>query len=68
MGGALSPLLVIPIQTTFGWRASFWVFGAIGIVWAVYWWIWFRDHPSQKKAVTQEEMTEIGAGRKPPKQ
>jgi MFS transporter, ACS family, glucarate transporter len=42
VGGALSPLLVIPIQTGFGWRASFWVFGAIGIVWAVAWWIWFR--------------------------
>lgn len=46
IGGALSPLLVIPIQTRFGWRASFFVFGAIGIVWAAVWFWQFRDLPA----------------------
>ena len=27
IGGAISPLLVLPIQTHFGWRASFYIFG-----------------------------------------
>jgi MFS family permease len=27
VGGAISPLLVIPIQVAYGWRASFFVFG-----------------------------------------
>ena len=35
IGGALAPLLVVPIQIRFGWRASFYVFGALGICWAV---------------------------------
>jgi MFS transporter, ACS family, glucarate transporter len=33
IGGALAPLLVVPIQTAFGWRATFWIFGAVGVVW-----------------------------------
>ena len=42
-GGALSPLLVVPIQTAFGWRASFFTFGAIGLIWCAIWWWWYRD-------------------------
>ena len=45
IGGALAPLLVVPIQIRFGWRASFYVFGALGICWAVAWYAWFRDSP-----------------------
>ena len=42
-GGALAPLLVVPIQMAFGWRASFFVFGALGVIWCVVWWWWYRD-------------------------
>src|SRR5882672_9861481 len=45
IGGALAPLLVVPIQIRFGWRASFYVFGALGICWAIAWYAWFRDSP-----------------------
>ena len=30
IGGAISPLLVVPIQARYGWRASFYVFGIPG--------------------------------------
>ena len=66
IGGAISPLLVVPIQQRYGWRASFWVFGVVGIIWAVVWFAWYRDHPSQKPGVTRQEMEEIGASAKPP--
>lgn len=65
VGGAISPLLVIPIQEAYGWRASFHIFAAAGIVWAIVWYLWFRDHPSEKKAVTQAEIEEIGTGKAP---
>jgi MFS family permease len=45
IGGALAPLLVVPIQSRYGWRASFFVFGALGIGWASAWYAWFRDSP-----------------------
>jgi MFS family permease len=62
VGGALSPLLVIPIQTRWGWRASFWSFGFLGIIWAAIWYWWYRDTPAQKPGVSREELREIELG------
>jgi MFS family permease len=61
IGGALSPLLVIPIQARYGWRASFYVFGLVGLAWAVVWLFWFRNTPSEKRGVAHAELSEIGA-------
>jgi len=60
VGGAISPLLVVPIQRAYGWRASFLAFGVIGVVWALIWYRWYRDHPSEKEGVSKQEMEEIG--------
>ena len=43
MGGALTPFVVIPVMVTVGWRAAFYLLGALGIVWAVVWWLFYRD-------------------------
>jgi MFS transporter, ACS family, glucarate transporter len=59
-GGALSPLLVVPIQMRYGWRASFYVFALLGVVWAVVWFLWFRDTPREKRGVTPSQLDEIG--------
>jgi len=59
-GGALSPLLVVPIQMRDGWRASFYIFALVGVVWAVVWFIWFRNTPREKRGVTSSELNEIG--------
>ncbi len=60
VGGALSPLIVVPIQQHYGWRASFWAFGGIGLIWAAVWYAWYRDFPSEKRGVSQKELDEIG--------
>ncbi|MEJ7606102.1 MAG: MFS transporter [Bryobacteraceae bacterium] len=60
LGGALSPLLVVPIQMAYGWRASFLVFGFLGVIWAAIWYAWYRDTPAEKSGVTDEELAEIG--------
>jgi sugar phosphate permease len=60
IGGALSPLLVIPLQQAFGWRVSFYVFGCVGLIWAVLWFRWFRDHPADQAGITANERAEIG--------
>ena len=49
VGGAIAPLLVLPIQMRYGWRMSFYVFGAAGLVWAAVWYAWFRDSPEEKR-------------------
>ena len=60
IGAALSPLLVVPIQMRYGWRASFFVFGFLGIVWSVVWYTWVRESPREKAGVTEGELREIG--------
>jgi MFS transporter, ACS family, glucarate transporter len=60
VGGALSPLLVVPLQMRYGWRASFYVFSLIGAAWAIAWFIWFRNNPTQRRGVTRSELDEIG--------
>jgi MFS family permease len=61
VGGALSPVLVIPIQMAFGWRAAFFCFGFLGVIWAAVWYAWYRDSPMEKAGVTKAEIEEIGA-------
>lgn len=61
IGAAVSPLLVIPIQMRYGWQAPFFVFGAVGVVWSVAWYAWFRDSPHEKAGITEAELREIGS-------
>lgn len=58
IGGAIAPLLVVPIQIRYGWRASFYVFGVVGMIWAALWYTWFRDSPAEKPGVSQAELRE----------
>lgn len=58
-GGVLAPLTVIPLMALIGWRLTFVVFGIIGIVWGLIWFIWYRDVPSQLKNISSEELSEI---------
>jgi sugar phosphate permease len=61
VGAALSPLLVVPIQLRYGWRAPFFVFGLLGVLWSLAWYTWFRDSPQEKAGVSQAELREIGS-------
>jgi MFS family permease len=42
LGGAIAPLLAVPIQARYGWRAAFYLFGILGVAWSVVWYGWFR--------------------------
>jgi ACS family glucarate transporter-like MFS transporter len=59
-GGALAPLLLVPMQAYLGWRAVFAILGALGFVWAIVWRGWFRDRPADQPGITAEEVAEIG--------
>lgn len=60
-GGALAPLLVVPIQARYGWRASFHIFALLGVAWGVVWFSWFRNSPAEKQGVPDSELAEIAA-------
>jgi ACS family glucarate transporter-like MFS transporter len=61
IGGALTPILVVPLMLVIGWRGTFLLFGCLGVIWAVVWWIWYRDYPAEHQMVTPGELNEIGA-------
>lgn len=63
IGGALTPLLVIPLVHALGWRWAFGILGIVGVLWAVGWYAWYRDNPSEKSGITASEIAEIEQGR-----
>ena len=56
VGAAISLPLVLKLVEHQGWRLPFVEFGAIGVVWAVAWYWWFRDRPEEHKSVNAEEL------------
>lgn len=61
LGGMFAPLLVVPIQSHYGWRASFYVFGILGVVWSAIWFAWFRDTPLEKQGVSRAELAKTAS-------
>jgi MFS family permease len=64
LGGGLTPLLVAALLTILPWRVIFVVFGSIGFIWALAWYRWFRDEPSEHPDVNPEERKLIESGRR----
>ncbi len=60
VGTALAPLIVIPIQTYYGWRAPFFVLGLIGTAWVIAWRHWYYDCPSDSPRISATELEHIG--------
>jgi MFS transporter, ACS family, glucarate transporter len=56
LGSAIGTMLTAWIVSQFGWRWSFYSFGIIGIVIALYWYKNFRNSPKEHKSVNQAEL------------
>lgn len=56
----LMPVLTA-IQVEFGWRGLFVISGIIGIVWAVIWYMFYRD-PDEHPTVSESELKHISDG------
>jgi MFS transporter, ACS family, glucarate transporter len=54
--GAFTPLVVAYLLDFISWRRAFEVFGAVGVVWAVAFYWWFRDDPRTHRSVNQAEL------------
>lgn len=59
IGSAIAPLIIVPLAVAYGWRMPFYVNAAIGIVWVVVCYVWFRDTPRQVKGIDPKEVTHI---------
>src|SRR3954454_217782 len=60
-GSAVALPVVAALVAWLGWRASFVVTGALGVFWAVGWFLWYRD-PRKKSGLSREELGYIEQG------
>lgn len=61
-GAGLSPPLISYIMLHYGWRSSFWVCAAIGLIAGLVWFIAARDTPKEHSRVSASEMALIQSG------
>jgi sugar phosphate permease len=59
LGAAIAPPLVVLIMTNLGWRSVFYICGAAGLVWAVWWFISYRNLPEEHGMVNRAELGHI---------
>jgi len=61
IGGAVAPIIAgWIIDSQFGWRGAFILFGMVGVIWAAVFYWWFRDSPAEHPAVNSAEAQLIG--------
>jgi sugar phosphate permease len=56
---AVTPFIAGSILLSFGWRAIFYLFGSLGIVWAIGFSIFYRNLPEEHSGVNREELARI---------
>ncbi len=64
IGSAATPPLVAAIMSVAGWKMSFIICAVIGVIWAIGWWIIFRDRPENHPWANKEEVEFILNGKK----
>lgn len=63
IGATLTPPIVVWLIASYGWRMPFFVFGALGLLWASVWFWYYRDTPEEHGSVNTAELELIrGAG------
>jgi MFS transporter, ACS family, glucarate transporter len=55
-GGAFTPPLVILTFQYVSWRWAFVIFGGLGVIWATFFYSWFRDNPRDQPSVNAAEL------------
>jgi sugar phosphate permease len=59
LGAAIAPPFVVLIMTTLGWQWVFYICGAIGIVWSLFWYLAYRNLPEEHALVNRAELEHI---------
>lgn len=64
LGAVIAPVMAALLAKHYGWQAAFVVTGAIGLIFAVAWYRWYRS-PQDAAYVSAEELAEIQDGQRP---
>jgi MFS transporter, ACS family, glucarate transporter len=64
VGGAVAPLILIPLASRFPvWSGPLVLASLFGIAWCLIFWPWFRNRPEESRSVNRAELKIITAGR-----
>jgi sugar phosphate permease len=58
-GAAIAPPIVVLIMSALGWRPVFYICGAAGLAWAVWWSLTYRNLPEEHPLVNKAELERI---------
>lgn len=71
-GTTIGPVIATPLvvwsASTLGWRPTFVMLGALGVVWVAFWWWLARDRPADHPGVDEAELAYITADHEAPKE
>jgi sugar phosphate permease len=59
LGAAVAPPITVAIMVALGWRAAFYIFAVLGVLWSLLWYLTYRNLPEQHKWVSREELEYI---------
>ncbi len=59
IGAAFALPLVAWLIDTTGWRLTFVILGAVGLLWGLVWYFWFRDNPEDHQGMSDSEVAFI---------
>ncbi len=63
LGPALAPPLLTALMATFGWRRMFFIMGALGLIAALVWYIFYRD--PQRAGLSEADLQSLRADEPP---
>ncbi|OON41665.1 hypothetical protein BTJ39_00415 [Izhakiella australiensis] len=63
IGAAFALPFVAWMLDAAGWRESFYILCVAGILWALCWYLWFRNDPADHRSISKEELKFIEEGR-----
>lgn len=66
LGAAFALPVVAWMVNSYGWRGSFVVLSVIGFAWALFFYAWFRDDPTEHHGISAEESEYILQNRQSP--
>lgn len=66
VGAVLAPVATAYLIEWTGWRVVFGLYGGLGALWVIGFWLWFRDDPACHRGVNEAELGEIRGALPPP--
>jgi ACS family glucarate transporter-like MFS transporter len=55
IGGAIAPLIVVPLQMSYGWRNTFYMLAVVGVLWVLLWIFAYPNDSPETNQVAEEK-------------